>query len=593
MASQLLAGARSAAQAPQPLCSTSAAPVRLGIASQQRQRRGRRAAASTGAAAAVGEAAATQLALPRSSDPNAAARVGSFEAPLVEAQASKVDPEQPTLASVLPPFDPSSVADVAIVGAGPAGLALAAELATQGVSVALISTESKFVNNYGVWLDEFKDLGLEHTLDAVWDDAVCFFKEAQMTRVGRPYGRVCRRRLRAHLLERCAAAGVQFLEAEVADTSCSGDSQSAELHLTDGRTLRCRMPLLASGVAAGRLLRYEDGVPPMAAQTAYGIEAEVEGYEGAYPEDAMLFMDFRRHHTGLYDGTATRQQPGKSQHGFDGLAGTEGEVPSFLYAMPLGGKRVFLEETCLVARPALPFNTLKRRLERRCKALGIQVKEVHEEEWSYIPVGGPLPLPDQQAAAFGAAACLVHPATGYSITRSLREAPDVARAIKVALQEQPSSLAAVRFVWEALWTQERRRQTSFQVFGMELLCQLDSRATSDFFTTFFKLPASYWRGFLASKLSSVDLLSFAMLTFVLAPPNIKAKLVTHFMTDTSGRYMISTYTGKNREQWEEPASSKSAATQLPAAAAGLLALQQLAAAAVERARPPFINTPNA
>ena len=194
-----------------------------------------------------------------------------------------------------------------------------------------------------------------------------------------------------------------------------------------------------------------------------------------------------------------RQQPGKSQHGFDGLAGTEGEVPSFLYAMPLGGKRVFLEETCLVARPALPFNTLKRRLERRCKALGIQVssrvnllfgsgrccpersrlgywqrpacvrckalgikasrlqgrrrggaalaeacsgdaavedtrerprqllqagatnrrftwvarhaqvKEVHEEEWSYIPVGGPLPLPDQQAAAFGAAACLVHP----------------------------------------------------------------------------------------------------------------------------------------------------------------------------------------
>jgi lycopene epsilon-cyclase len=34
---------------------------------------------------------------------------------------------------------------------------------------------------------------------------------------------------------------------------------------------------------------------------------------------------------------------------------------------------------------------------------------VHEEEWSYIPVGGPLPLPDQPVAAFGAAASLVHP----------------------------------------------------------------------------------------------------------------------------------------------------------------------------------------
>ena len=37
---------------------------------------------------------------------------------------------------------------------------------------------------------------------------------------------------------------------------------------------------------------------------------------------------------------------------------------------------------------------------------------------------------------------------------------------------------------------------------MELLCQLDTAATADFFTTFFRLPASFWRGFLASKLSS-------------------------------------------------------------------------------------------
>ena len=147
-------------------------------------------------------------------------------------------------------------------------------------------------------------------------------------------------------------------------------------------------------------------------------------------------------------------------------------------------------------------------------------------------------------------------ATGYSITRSLREAPATARAVELALQEQPSSAAAVRYVWEALWTQERRRQvcargaaaspsrqrqqerqlpasvpftwlsttasaapppdrapflllslpaplqTSFQVFGMELLCQLDTGSTADFFTTFFRLPHSFWRGFLASKLSS-------------------------------------------------------------------------------------------
>lgn len=41
--------------------------------------------------------------------------------------------------------------------------------------------------------------------------------------------------------------------------------------------------------------------------------------------------------------------------------------------------------------------------------------QVHEEEWSYIPVGGPLPLGDQPITAFGAAANLVHPATGESV----------------------------------------------------------------------------------------------------------------------------------------------------------------------------------
>jgi len=37
---------------------------------------------------------------------------------------------------------------------------------------------------------------------------------------------------------------------------------------------------------------------------------------------------------------------------------------------------------------------------------------------------------------------------------------------------------------------------------MELLLQLDTANTADFFTTFFRLPPSFWHGFLASKLSS-------------------------------------------------------------------------------------------
>ena len=62
--------------------------------------------------------------------------------------------------------------------------------------------------------------------------------------------------------------------------------------------------------------------------------------------------------------------------------GSEGEAPSFINAMPLGGKRVVLEETCLVAKPAMPFAVLKRRLERRLKAVGIKVIKVSSVEQS-------------------------------------------------------------------------------------------------------------------------------------------------------------------------------------------------------------------
>ena len=60
----------------------------------------------------------------------------------------------------------------------------------------------------------------------------------------------------------------------------------------------------------------------------------------------------------------------------EGLWGTQREVPSFLYAMPVANGRVFLEETCLVAKPPLPFNVLKRRLERRLGAMGLKVQSL-------------------------------------------------------------------------------------------------------------------------------------------------------------------------------------------------------------------------
>lgn len=93
----------------------------------------------------------------------------------------------------------------------------------------------------------------------------------------------------------------------------------------------------------------------------------------------------------------------------------------------------------------------------------LQIKRVVEEEWSYIPVGGPLPVNCQPVTAFGAAANLIHPATGYSIVRSLREAPHLAVAMAEILKEDLPVAELSTRVWNALWPEEKRRQVAFEL----------------------------------------------------------------------------------------------------------------------------------
>lgn len=81
------------------------------------------------------------------------------------------------------------------------------------------------------------------------------------------------------------------------------------------------------------------------------------------------------------------------------------------------------------------------------------------------------------------------------------------------------------------------------MFGMELLAKLDLRATNAFFSTFFRLPDFYWRGFLASSLTSPQLIVFALLTFALAPASIQLALMRHLITDPAGSYLIRHYLG--------------------------------------------------
>lgn len=54
------------------------------------------------------------------------------------------------------------------------------------------------------------------------------------------YGRVCRRKLRARLLERCRRHGVKFLAGEVFSIACEQGARASEVTLKDGSVLHSR-----------------------------------------------------------------------------------------------------------------------------------------------------------------------------------------------------------------------------------------------------------------------------------------------------------------------------------------------------------------
>ncbi|CAO2190790.1 unnamed protein product [Urochloa humidicola] len=454
---------------------------------------------------------------------------GGGELLYVQMQATKPMKSQSRIGSkLLPISDENSVLDLVIIGCGPAGLSLASESAKKGLTVGLIGPDLPFTNNYGVWEDEFKDLGLETCIEHVWKDTIVYLDNNKPILIGRSYGRVHRDLLHEELLRRCYEAGVTYLNSKVDKIIESSDGHRV-VCCERGHEILCRLAIVASGAASGRLLEYEVGGPRVCVQTAYGVEVEVEN--NPYDPSLMVFMDYR---------DCFKE---KFSH-------SEQENPTFLYAMPMSSTRVFFEETCLASKDAVPFDVLKKRLMYRLDAMGIRITKVHEEEWSYIPVGGSLPNTDQKNLAFGAAASMVHPATGYSVVRSLSEAPRYASVIsdilrnRVPAQYLPGSsqnYSPSMLAWRTLWPQERKRQRSFFLFGLALIIQLNNEGIQTFFEAFFRVPKWMWRGFLGSTLSSVDLILFSFYMFAIAPNQLRMNLVRHLLSDPTGSTMIKTY----------------------------------------------------
>jgi len=401
------------------------------------------------------------------------------------------------------------VTDVLVVGGGPAALALAAELAARGLSVRLVAPHPPrpFPATYGAWLDELPPLALTCLTD-VWTDVRAYLGGTGLSGTGssstgagerptpllRPYVRLDNARLLAALLAR-AGGELCWTVGTVRGAERVGEGWT--VHGAGGETWRARLVVDAGG-HGGSLTRprHPGGA---ALQTAYGLVAHFA--HPPAPPGGVVWMDYRASHL----------LPAEVQ-----------AAPTFLYAMHLGGTRYLVEETSLIARPGLTRSLLRQRLHARLKAQGTPPTEIEAEEWVAFPMNAAAPPPGP-LLAFGSAAGLVHPVSGFQLADALCRAPSVACAVAGALAGRGPQ-AAVQSGWAALWSPERRAAREVTLIGVDALLALPGEQLPAFFSAFFDLPAAQWRAFLAPGTDAGALARIMLRLFAHAPNGVRLPL---------------------------------------------------------------------
>ncbi len=387
-------------------------------------------------------------------------------------------------------FEPST--DVLVMGAGPAGLSIAAACARLGLRVACVTPEpeARWPQSFAMWAAEATEIGCAGAVEAAWSEPAVWLDDDTRLALPFAYARIDVPRWQEQLQGACADGGVAWHAGAVADVA--HDARGSTATLTGGRSLRAGVVVDATG-ASTRLVRREPGPAP-AFQSAYG-----EIIETATPLP-MALMDFRG-------------EPA-------------GGPPSFLYALPLPCGRVFVEETVLAGRPALSMSTLAERLHRRLAQMGVESRRAVDTERCVIPLGVPLPARGQRVIAFGAAASLVHPATGYQVARAARLAPALAAAI--AGSRTPVEAAARG--WDAVWPASDRMAQALYTFGMEAICGFDLDGLRGFLRAFFCLPPDRWWGFLRATESPLAIATSMARVLAHANPRLRADLLRLLVT---------------------------------------------------------------
>ncbi|MGD9702200.1 MAG: lycopene cyclase family protein [Acidimicrobiia bacterium] len=387
-------------------------------------------------------------------------------------------------------------ADVAIIGAGPAGLALAAACLERNVDVVVCAptTAAGWTATYGCWVDEIVALGLERHLGHRWD-RVRVVGNAEHE-LGRPYGVLDNESLRNHLAGTIGEG--RFVDDAV--TAVSDEGGHGQLTCAAGGTIVARLVVDASGHEPVALQRRAFDVQKRPVQTAYGLAVTFDNAPIAAGTCTLM------------DWSPASPDPEHRR------------TPTFLYALDLGDGRFLVEETSLAAAPAMPTDELRSRLVARLERMGVTPSGDRHEEHVWIPMRAPRPLRRQLCVGFGAAAGYVHPATGYSVVTSLQRAQQVGEAIADGLARPLLGRALSSAVWDAIWPRADRRARALHDYGLGALCRFDADQTRAFFDAFFSLPVERWRTYLSGSASSRDLTLMMAALFAKVPIRLRGRL---------------------------------------------------------------------
>lgn len=327
--------------------------------------------------------------------------------------------------------------DVLVAGDGPAAAAAVHALRLLGADVIAVGPGGPWTSTYACWRDEVAALP-DHCFESISTGALVRARTDRS--IDREYAVIDRDALRAHLgLDAVLRVG------RVA-TVTEADGR-VEVRLDDDTTVTAAWLVDARGA----------GCEATAWQTAFGVEVDDTDLERlGLPADRPTVMAWL----------------------------PNGPIPVFLYAIPVGD-RWLAQATSLAADPAVSTELLRECLVER---LGERVVERAESsgrcEVVRIPLGGRRSATGR-IVPFGAAAGLVHPATGYSVAASVAAAPRLARAL---VDGEPAD--------DPVWDRRRRRTRAMHDAGLDTLLRLDVGGTIELFETFFALPESVWGAYL-------------------------------------------------------------------------------------------------